>query len=647
MAQSTDLYTILRGYALKNNSPFINISFFLNFLEKYAAHWVRELPEWEKWASETETKFQDELSVLVENDKCAVLSDTGENRIYMPFFCLEKLREIYQGCDKQGDMPFPDESSLKISIPAGQVRVINLSGDMEIFFTTPEKKEDGEAPARVDRAELIKIIFPDDFGSALVPADLIPRRLLEASLYKLRGYLHSHGNKEFMLHKLSPYLPGREKSLRDMLEQLLVHPTDCLSNLESSGDFSSLFWTCLCSLVKTDIKKKSDLMSEDVAAIQGTYIVEVCNMFYKAISVKKRDNEMALRNLEQHLDQPPFYYTLDDIIKFTNDKEIPLLTIYSKQDLENYIRKRTTESKKNELPDWLVLAGRRGERWYIKKNKYLPLCTRMLVGARPHIKKEIISRWVLLMKDFRKEPAMEKDAEFDRLLGAYTMNVNPALMALLDDPKLLLVYSELEQSHASIPPAAQIIKDGKLLPMSTLYAFRRREMLGDVKFMLPFWYSIPVLARIIVFFKKRGKEKSRGENFTSDAGGDSSLENQGAKTGADRQSIQRIAKGIEAALVPPGLTMDEYLSDLEGRWSRLLDEQARRNLVSDVQSLLRDNLRTAIRVYKTKQLSQASLANIAETLITGTPGLRHLGSKHALSLYMQLYMVKMMGNYKA
>jgi cation transport regulator ChaB len=92
--------------------------------------------------------------------------------------------------------------------------------------------------------------------------------------------------------------------------------------------------------------------------------------------------------------------------------------------------------------------------------------------------------------------------------------------------------------------------------------------------------------------------------------------------------------------------MDEYLSDLEGRWSSLLDEKVRRNLVSDIQAMLRDNLRMAIKVYKTKQLSQASLEEIAETLISRTPGLQHLGSRRALSLYMQMYMVKLLINFK-
>jgi hypothetical protein len=46
MAQTTDLYPILKAYANKNNSPYIDIDLFLNFLEKYAVRKAQEHPEW-------------------------------------------------------------------------------------------------------------------------------------------------------------------------------------------------------------------------------------------------------------------------------------------------------------------------------------------------------------------------------------------------------------------------------------------------------------------------------------------------------------------------------------------------------------------------------------------------------------------------
>jgi hypothetical protein len=665
MAQSTDLYALLQGYSLKTNSPFIHINAFLDFVAKYASYRVHEQAGWAKWTSDTEKNFWADLPPLVEHNRCVLLSDSPEDRIYMPFFCLEKLREMYLNSDKMADILFPDEDLFHIIIPEGQVQVINLASEIETLYKEIEKNvplpvpkaAGGEAetaaepPLAAEKAEppppletretLIKIIFPENYGSVLIPSGLLPHRPLEAAFLKLRFFLQSHGNKDYILHKLNPYMPSREKYVREMLDQLLVQPTECFRNLEGSGDSSSLFWTCLCSLIKTDVRNKTDLLTEDVAAIQSAFLIDACNGFYKARDAKRKEVEAALRNLDQHLEHSPFYYTLDDIIKFTNDKEVPLLNIYSKHDLETHIKKRTTEGKKNELPDWLILQGGKGQRWYIKKNKYLPLCTKMLIGARPNIRKEIVNRWLRLMKEFRKEPAMEQDDEFDRLLAAYTVNENPALMDLLEDPKLLLVYSEQERSQTAIPPASRIFKAGKLLPMSSLYAFRRKDLVSDVKFLLPFWYSIPILANIIVFFKSRGKNKRRNKR-RGRGNDDTPFESQGA----EGRGIQGAAQSIVAAMVPQGSSMDEYLSELESRWSMVLDEEGRKNLVSDVRALLRDNLRYAVKIHKTTKISQESLGEIADTLIANTAALQRLGSKHALRLYIQLYMAKLLLNHR-
>ena len=93
--------------------------------------------------------------------------------------------------------------------------------------------------------------------------------------------------------------------------------------------------------------------------------------------------------------------------------------------------------------------------------------------------------------------------------------------------------------------------------------------------------------------------------------------------------------------------MESYLSELESRWSKIPDKQARKTIVGDVQALLRDNLRYAVKIYKTKRLSQESLGDIADGLISRSPALQRLGNRQALRLYMQLYMVKLMINSKS
>jgi hypothetical protein len=656
MAQTTDLYPILKAYANKTNSPYINIEEFVTFLETYSARKAPEQPEWTKWIKETGVKFWGEMSQLVESGRCVLMTDSPEGRIYMPYYYTDQIKEAYHSVDDSADIPFPSEESLRITLPGDQVRVLNLEADIGPFFGGPRddsgmpvslKSQSGgngaaDAGHSSSLSTIVKLIFPEGFGSALVPAPMIPRRLMEAALIKVRHYLKTHGNREYALHKLSPSLQGREKQLREMFDQIAIRPLDCLSSMETYSEFAWLFWAHFCALVKTDIKKKKETLAEDLAAIQAVFVIEVCNGFFKNRAVKQREREIAFRSLELRMEKPPLYYTIDDIRRFTNDKGVSLIGLYSPEDLDAYLKKRITESENEGLPDWLILQGKKGERWYIKKEKLLPLCAKLLIDTRPLIKKEIVKRWMKLIRAFRSEAAMEKDADFDSLLSSYTATLNPVLKALLEDPKLLYVYEELERVQKSIPASSRIFKGGALIPMNALYVIRRKDLLADAKIMLPFWYSVPILAAIVAFFSRLGKSRKAKKQIEEEA----AAEEERVENEAEARDLQNMARNIASQMVPQGQSMDDYLTELESRWSRLLNKQARQNLIEDVNSLLRDSLRYTIRIHKSKKISLEGLSEIAADLVARTPALQGLGGRDSLLLYMELYMVKLLLTFK-
>jgi hypothetical protein len=656
MAQTTDLYPILKAYANKNGSPYISIEKFLSFLETYSARRAPEQPEWTKWTGETGVKFWSEMSGLVESERCVLLTDTAGDRIYMPYYYLDQIRESYHSVDDTADIPFPSEESLQITIPADQVKIFNLETDMAPFFESRrdetgmpvslKKQNDRDGGGHSGNAPslpaIVKLLFPENFGSVLIPAPMIPKRLMEAAILKVRHYLRTHGNREYALHKLSPSLQGRDKQLREMFDQIAIRPLDCLSAMESFSEFTWLFWAHFCALVKNDIKKKKETLAEDLAAIQAVFVIETCNGFYKSRAVKQREREIAFRALELRMEKPPYHYTIDAISKFTNDKGVSLLGLYSAEDLDGYIKKRLTEAESTGLPDWLVLQGKQGERWYIKKEKLLLLCAKLLIDTRPLVKQDITKRWMKLIRSFKSEAAMEKDADFDTLLGSCTATINPLLMALLEDPKLLYVYEELERVQKSIPASSRIFKGGKLIPMNALYGVRRKDLLADAKIMLPFWYSVPVLAAIAAFFSRldRKRKTKKQSEAAVETNGDNAAEDEESK------DIQNIARDIASRMVPQGQDLDDYLVNLEGRWSRLLNKQARQNLIEDVNSLVRDNLRHSIRIHKKKKISPEGLNELAADLLVRSPALQSLGAQDSLRLYMELYMVKLLLTFK-
>jgi hypothetical protein len=630
MAQRTDLYSILVSYVNKNNSPYIDIKSFLGFLEKHSIRVAEEQPEWLKWTQDTAAKFRAELSLLAEEGKCELLSDTEDGRIYMPQFYFEILHEYYRNIDANTDIPFPSEESLEIEIPENQKRSLEAESELAAYLSGPQEMA----------LPIIRLGFPEDFGSALVMADMIPRRLIEAALLKIRNYLRNHGNKEYTLHKLTLQLPKKEGYLRDILNQILTRPLDCCTAIESGGDFSYIFWAHFSILVKGDIKKKKDRLGDDIAAIQAIYIIEAANSYYKSLAAKKREKETALKDLEQHLNKPPYLYTLDQIVKFTSPKGVLLLSQYSREDLEEWLRKQTTESIDDALPKLLIIIGPDGWRYFVSKSKILLLCARLLGEGREAIKKAVSKRWVGLIQEYRSEPAMENDKDFEKLLFRYTGKLCPILAAILEDPKFQLVYEETEQSGTGIPTASRIFIKGALIPYASLFLLRRRDILEDAQLLLPFWYSMPVITAIIIFFKNLFRRRNMKQESLQNH--EEENEDKPVAGKANTRKLLTAAREIEFTMVPSGYTLDTYLSELETRWSRLIDKQARANLVEDINSLVRDKLRQTMRVHRRFKITRENLIQLASNIVSRTPSLQNLSGKESLRMYIELYLIKLL-----
>ena len=230
---------------------------------------------------------------------------------------------------------------------------------------------------------------------------------------------------------------------------------------------------------------------------------------------------------------------------------------------------------------------------------------------------------------------MEKDAEFEKLLNMYTTELKSPLMLMLKDPRLFWVYEETERIQGvTPPPSLRIFKSDALLPLSTLYALRRKDLLDDAKNLLPFWYYTPLLTAILAFFRKIFKRKTGNQAVESIKN-----KNAGGKN-SDIKEIQEIAAAIEAKLIPEGRTLETCLGELEEKWNRLIDPKLRQNLILDVQSLVNDHLRKMIRQYKMKKISVESIKETANMIITRSQTLYKISDQDALFRYIQLYFVK-------
>jgi hypothetical protein len=272
----------------------------------------------------------------------------------------------------------------------------------------------------------------------------------------MKNFVMGRNNKDYIFHKLLPSFMGKESYLKDIFLQIEMRLTDCRHALEAGGEFSVLFWPYLCNLVKNEIRIKKDPLAEDIAVLQSACIMEVLTRYYKQRAVEAKEKERALTLLKHRLEQLPFIYTMEDILKFTDSSSQPLLGKYTEEDLKEFIKTKTTESRDNKLPDLFIFHGKKEERFFVAKDKVLPLCVKLLREAHGLVGKNITKRWLRIIRDFRSETAMEKDADFEKLLISITGQLVPALNMILGDKRLYLIYSEVEHSQGELPAASKI-----------------------------------------------------------------------------------------------------------------------------------------------------------------------------------------------
>ena len=634
MIYSTDLHPILVFYAQKNNSPFIAIDLFLDFLGKTAKRYSTGYPSWKKWLEGREVKFWSEMSALIAEGKCEYISDTDNNHIIVTTYYPDLINDIYQNADNDADLPFPCEESMGIILPQSQIKFLCSESD---FMSALDAKGN-------TANQIMKINFPDDFGSALLLFQMLPNQIAETAILKVRNYLKRYGNREYAYHKLSIPLQGKEVFLKKQLDEIFARPLDCFNDIKEGRELSYTFWTHFCALVKNDLKKKQDRLPIDISAFQSFCIIETITGYYRTISVKQLEVEQAFRSLESCLSRPPYLFSMSQIVNFTDSAGKALLGQYMKEELELWVKKHTTESKNNELPPLFIFKSSvTDDKYLLLRDKMLAFCTRLLIEARLLIKDTILKQWSRLIMEYKDQPAMENDEQFEKELLKIAKKQCPDLMTLLVDPKFLMVYQEAEKSPGGVPSSVVIFNKGVLLPYSLIFQLHRKDVLYSARNVLPFWYSIPILFAVVGFFKKLFRKKENAKSLLAkEIDRDGEIIGEISKVG----EIRAAAAELEILLIPAGHTLKSYLEELEDRWSRIIDRKARDNLITDVKFLARDNLRHIMKLNKLFKPSHEVINDIVANLINRNKALNSLSAKDSLSLYLKLYVIKLLENIK-
>ena len=368
------------------------------------------------------------------------------------------------------------------------------------------------------------------------------------------------------------------------------------------------------------------------------------------MSLKEKANaqqvrEDALRELEAALARPPFFYSMDSILKIRDSKGALLYGQYNEDDLKEFLQKLTTESENNELPKILVFKVETGARYFIYKQRVFQLVVRLANEAHDTIEKDLTDKWFNSLSEYRKLPEMKDKKAFETVLKDEVRTLSPVLWSLLNANFLTML--NYENDHSENANSFHIFSNGKLLPYSELLMLSNNSILSTAKIMLPFWHTIPILSWIMSMINSKKNEKKTRKKaikeFSADDIPDDTPKQSPGRYVNKKEAVIEAARNVADELVPSGSTIDRELDSYLKLWNKMITKEAHASLTEDVNSLIRDYTRKVMRTISASTFTVDRVRTLAETLVK-TPNMQKIKENDALTMYVELYILRLLSN---
>jgi len=499
--------------------------------------------------------------------------------------------------------------------------------------------------------------------------------MLEYSVKKIKIYLNYQKNGAYMQQKLKAIFKQRDLAIKELYNKVIARPGQAVNSLMEPTDFSFRFWAHLTSLIVQEFRVKDNIPAEEQSICQAAYLLGFYNVHYHGIAQKKKESETALRYLELRLRKQPYFFSMTDIYNLKDSKGVPLTRKYSKEALHDFLEQKLHINEGQNLPELIRLKTENKKQYYIHKEVLLPLCLKKIYETAREYKERYVEEWTLLLKEFKKSEIMTNDMAFFHSLETRLKSEDTLLHALLNFDILFLALEEAEVSYEVAEEAERLFdkKHRSLAPLDNILGLERKALLAEARMHLPIWEAFPIIKYFVAFFKRlfKGKSRSRAagqrvftaahsasqpatgkidntkgrqvntETRLKEGRGETSVKKP-PSTKAQLAAYSKAVAGLKEHFVGKGLTMEQKLADLAAKWNPLYDTRAKQNLVEDINSMIRDYLRSLKRGFKVQPPDVQRIQNLAKTLAQNK-SFNKIKKKEYLFRYIEIYMIKLLG----
>jgi hypothetical protein len=598
----------------------------------------------------SDAEIETALRELESAGKCVLAPDSGmpQTATFSDYFLI-LLEEEFRVLTVEPSKPFPQEGTFAAPIPPSRIFTVDIKTDFASLLAEPGDSEHVVA----------KLVFPEGIDILIVPRRSAGGDLIEAAVTKLAAYLSDPKNAGFVESKLMSIFRGNDVIVRQMVEDAATRPKKAAQSVFSPSDFGFRFWTYLVNLVLQDFRKKKEKTSQDQGVCQSAYIVGYYAFFRKSQAQKEQERSADRKSLEILVRKPPYIFTFEGLYALADDKGVPFVTKHTHEFIHSFLQEKTRRTGDESLPFIIRLHdSARGKDYFIQKDILVPVFLKKLSEAAEELRDQYITDWVAALRRHMSQPVMKNDSAFENDVDAKVRQGFPLLAVLANAPLLYLAKSEANLT----PEAREEIRrcfehDNSLRPLAELMGLFRQILYSEARSYLPIWETMPVLSQIVALFRRlfsgthgAAREQSAGtpvrrsqpaprQSWEDKA---PAARSQAARTAAADRDLQaryrRALQLLRDRFVPLGKSAEKTLDELAEKWNPLFAEGPKRELVEDVNALVRDFLRPVKRTFLVNPPDMARIHALAEQL-SGSRSLEKIKKKEPLLRYIELYMI--------
>ena len=235
MANTSILSTLLRHYANKQASAFVNFHEFSDYLKKYAAKHLEEDPNLAQYIEVSDSLLLKKLDDLSARHEIFILNrGTPKMIVVVITFYSVYFAKRYKEMLSTVTIPFPTVSDLPKQLP---IEAIEKQSATE-FIPSLIENQDTKSPA------LYCLLLPRDIPAVLFPVCVPINFVIRAAMAKIRHMLKKDEYHDYFQKKLRNSNPNKEIASRTFFTKFIQHPDNADQNFDIDVN-AFYFWNKL------------------------------------------------------------------------------------------------------------------------------------------------------------------------------------------------------------------------------------------------------------------------------------------------------------------------------------------------------------------------------------------------------------------